>query len=97
MRIVQGTMPATKRVTGRRRVDPWVGPWLRARREDRQIERATIADRLGRDLSNVSRLETGDSAIPADDLPIVLRAYEATPDDSAAAAKSHRKSSRPAA
>ena len=98
MRIVQGTMAQpTKRTAGRRRVDPWVGPWLRGRREARQIAREAIAVALDRDLSSVCRIETGDSAIIADDLPVVLRAYGATPDDFAAAAKAHRKSSRSAA
>ena len=76
--------------TKRRRVDPWVGPWLQGYREERSIARDVIASRLRRDLSAVSRLETGASAITADDLPVVLAAYGATPDDFASAAASRR-------
>ena len=36
---------------------------------------------MGRELSAVSRIETGASSIPADDLPVVLEAYDATPLD----------------
>ncbi len=74
----------------RRRVAPWVGPWLQGHREERAIARDVIASRLRRDLSAVSRLETGASAIAADDLPVVLAAYGATPDDFAAMAASRR-------
>jgi hypothetical protein len=43
-------------------------------------EVADVARRLRRHVSAVSRIETGHSAIPADDLPVVLRAYRLTPE-----------------
>ena len=84
--------PATQ-PTKRRRTVPWVGPWLYARRVAVGLKRETIAERLDRDLSAVSRLERGDSAIPADDLPIVLKAYGVTASEYA---EQSRKSSRAA-
>ena len=46
-----------------------------------------VAKRLRRSKSAVSRIETGNSSIAADDLPSTLRAYALTVDDFAAAAK----------
>ena len=63
----------------RRRADPWVGIWLRSLREDTNVSRGEVATTLGRDESWVSRIETGVSAIRADDLPAVLAAYDVTP------------------
>ncbi len=71
----------------RKRVAPWVGPWLQERRIAAGVDRATIAKELHRDLSAVSRLERGDSSIPADDLPVVLKAYGATAGEYAAKAR----------
>jgi len=65
--------------TRKRRSDPWVGPWLRSLRESADVPREQIADALNRELSAVSRIETGASSIPADDLPVVLAAYGTTP------------------
>jgi len=62
----------------RRRLEPWVGPWLRSHREGLDIKREAIAKKIGRDLSAVARIETGAARIPADDLPIVLAAYKLT-------------------
>jgi transcriptional regulator with XRE-family HTH domain len=66
-------MSASKR---RRRSSPWVGPWLR---EKRKVSTDEIAAALGVGRSSVSRLEAGISAIPADDLPAVLKVYGLTP------------------
>lgn len=63
----------------RRRADPWVGIWLRSLREDTDVTREQIATALGRDESWISRIETGVSAIRADDLPTVLSAYKVSP------------------
>ena len=46
---------------------------------------------MGRELSAVSRIETGASSIPADDLPVVLEAYDATPLDFAREARKPRE------
>jgi transcriptional regulator with XRE-family HTH domain len=60
--------------------EPWVGGWLRKIREsESEDDQRAVAERLGRDQSYVSRIETGDSAIAADDLPLVLSAYNVTP------------------
>ena len=72
--------------TGRLRGPAWVGPWLLAQREKRKIDRKAVADALDRDDTTIYRLECGDSSVPADDLPIVLRAYGLTPAQWAAAA-----------
>ena len=55
----------------RRRVEPWVGPWLQELRLGAAMKREQIAERLKRNLSAVSRIESGVSSIPADDLPVV--------------------------
>ena len=39
-----------------------------------------IAQRLRRDKSAISRIETGELSIPSDDLPLFLQAYKLTPD-----------------
>jgi transcriptional regulator with XRE-family HTH domain len=67
----------------RRRCPPWVGPWLR---EQRTVTTDEIAAKLGVGRSSVSRLESGASSIPADDLPAVLRVYGLTPQKFAAQA-----------
>lgn len=73
---------------GRRRLAPWVGPWLQERREQRgDLSREEIARRLDRDLSAVVRMESGRSAIPADDLPLFLAVYEVTAGQFAAKAR----------
>jgi transcriptional regulator with XRE-family HTH domain len=72
--------------TGRLRGPAWVGPWLLEQRERKKIARKAVADRLKRDDTTIYRLECGDSSVPADDLPIVLRAYGLTPAQWAAAA-----------
>jgi transcriptional regulator with XRE-family HTH domain len=77
--------------TGRRRLDPWVGPWLRERREKQGVARETIAERIKRDVSNVIRLENGTSAIPADDLPVFLTAYEVSTAQFAVEARKHQE------
>lgn len=64
--------------SSRKRLDPWVGPWLRAAREGRNVSRDEIARRLARNLSAVSRMESGTSSVPADDIPVVLKAYGLT-------------------
>jgi hypothetical protein len=72
----------------RKRVDPWVGPWLRVCRErGRELELADIASALGRSKAAISRIETGKAAIDADDLPTVLAAYGLTPARYAAEAR----------
>ena len=63
------------KTTGRRRLPAWVGPWLRT---TRTIDTETIAKRLRRSTSAVSRIETGLAIISADDLPFVLKAYSLT-------------------
>lgn len=63
----------------RRRADPWVGAWLRSLREETDVTREQIGKKLGRDESSICRLETGVSAIAADDLPAVLAAYGVSP------------------
>lgn len=80
-------MKPSAAASSRKRTEPWVGPWLKEIRVGREVDRAEIARRLGRHLSAVSRIETGASAIPSDDLPIVLRAYGATPAEYAAEAR----------
>ena len=62
---------------GRRRLPPWVGPWLRTTRTDATTP-DDIAKRLKRSKSQVSRIETGLAVISADDLPLILRAYRLT-------------------
>lgn len=42
---------------------------------------SAIASRLRRDVSAISRIETGEHAIPADDLPLFLTAYGLTADE----------------
>ncbi len=72
----------------RRRLAPWVGPWLRERREAAQKDDMdVVAARLKRSKSAVSRIETGDAVISADDLPLILRAYRVTPEDFAVEAR----------
>lgn len=63
----------------RRRSEPWVGPWLRAHRLDSGATSEQIAKKLGVGRSSVSRLESGASSIAADDIPVVLRAYDLSP------------------
>lgn len=75
----------------RRRLEPWVGPWLRGHREGLDIKREVIAKKIGRDLSAVARIETGAARIPADDLPIVLAAYKLTEAHFASEAARQRK------
>lgn len=75
--------------TGRLRGPAWVGPWLSSQRERRKITRKAVAEELRRDETTIYRLECGDSSVPADDLPIVLRAYGTTP--SAWAAEAARR------
>ena len=75
----------------RRRLEPWVGPWLRGHREGLDIKREAIAKKIGRDLSAVARIETGAARIPADDLPIVLAAYKLTEAHFASEAARQRK------
>jgi transcriptional regulator with XRE-family HTH domain len=70
-----------------KRLEPWVGPWLRARRLAAQTPRADIAKRIQRDMSALSRIESSQSVISADDLPIVLEAYGVTPAQYAAEAR----------
>lgn len=72
--------------TGRLRGPAWVGPWLSEQREKKKIPRKVVAAELDRDDTTIYRLECGDSSIPADDLPIVLRAYKLTPGQFAAEA-----------
>jgi transcriptional regulator with XRE-family HTH domain len=69
------------------RTEPWVGPWLRKQRIGRGVDMETVAKRLKRSPSAVSRLETGDSSAASDDLPAILRAYSVSIDEFAAAAK----------
>ena len=72
---------------GRRlRGTAWVGPWLSEQRERKRIPRKTVAAALDRDDTTIYRLECGDTSIPADDLPFVLRAYKLTPSQFAAEA-----------
>lgn len=61
---------------------PWVGAWLREVRtaSDKQDGLAEIAERLNRDMPAISRIETGKISIPSDDLPLVLCAYDVTPE-----------------
>lgn len=59
----------------RRRPDPWVGAWLRGLRKASDITPEVIAEKLKRDPSWLSRIETGVSSISADDMPAVLAAY----------------------
>ena len=66
--------------------DPWVGPWLRSMRATTTLTSEDIAMRLNIGRSSVSRLESGASSIPADDLPKVLDAYDLTPGKFAARA-----------
>lgn len=54
------------------------------------MPREAIAKKLDRELSAVSRIETGASSIPADDLPVVLAAYDATPGQFAVEARKPR-------
>lgn len=63
----------------RRRASPWVGIWLRSLREETEVTREQVASTLNRDESWISRIETGVSAIRADDLPAVLAAYDVSP------------------
>lgn len=66
---------------------PWVGPWLRGVREAGATDDkpapdiASVAKRLRKSKSAISRIETGKSAIPAEDLPAFLRAYGASVDE----------------
>lgn len=72
--------------------EPWVGGWLREIREkESDDDQGAVAKRLGRDQSYVSRIETGASAIAADDLPSVLSAYNVTPARFARAVAQHGK------
>lgn len=75
MRNLQLNMPP--KTKGRRRLPPWVGPWLREHRPE-GVELDDIARRLKRSKSAVSRIETGHSVISADDLPLILKAYGQT-------------------
>jgi transcriptional regulator with XRE-family HTH domain len=59
-------------------MEPWVGQWLREQRLKTSDKLDDIAARLRSDTSTVSRLETGDCSFAADDLPVVLRAYNVT-------------------
>jgi transcriptional regulator with XRE-family HTH domain len=64
--------------------EPWVGPWLHARRFEKGEERtrlSEIAPLVKRDISALSRIESGQQPIPADDLPMFLAAYDLTPED----------------
>ena len=71
----------------RRKSVAWVGPWLRQVRLDENKETTEqVAARLGVGRSSVSRMESGASSIPADDLPLVLRAYDVSPSRFAARA-----------
>lgn len=75
-------------VKNRRRVEPWVGPWLRQSRirqrgmlpKGRKHEKnmAAIASRLNVHISIVSRIELGESLFPCDELPAILEAYGLT-------------------
>lgn len=71
----------------RRRCEPWVGPWLKEQREENSLTVDEIRSRLKRSQSAISRMESGSAAIPADDLPMVLRAYDLTPGRFAAKAR----------
>lgn len=77
---------------GRRRLDPWVGPWLQRQRLKSKpvVTREAIAAKIGRDTSAVGRIESGRSSIPADDLPVFLDAYGLTPAQFAAEARKPR-------
>jgi transcriptional regulator with XRE-family HTH domain len=63
----------------RRRSSPWVGPWLREHRTAAGVALDEIARALDVGRSSVSRLESGVSSIPSDDLPAVLKVYGLTP------------------
>jgi len=69
-----------------RRLIPWVGPWLRSQRIAASIPRERIARDIGRDKSAISRIESSQTSISADELPVVLRAYRMTPEQWAAMA-----------
>lgn len=73
----------------RKRLEKWVGPWLRGMREAEKEKDSLddIAQRLGRDRGSISRIETGKQSIPADDLPLFLTAYGLTADDFAERAR----------
>lgn len=71
----------------RRRTAPWVGAWLRGQREASSDDLDAVAARLRRNKSVISRIETGRSAVSADYLPAVLRAYKLTPEAFAAQAR----------
>ena len=72
------TMGHRKKNRPRRSTPPWVGPWLKQVREARRetVHQGEVAARMDRDQPYVSRLESGEMTLPADDLPLVLRAYE---------------------
>lgn len=66
---------AVKKYRPKRRMAPWLGAWLRIHRLKSGKVLGDIAVLLGRDYSAISRYETGECSYPADDLPLVLRAY----------------------
>jgi len=71
-------MAKNKGLAGRRRMTPWIGDWLRQARQGANERLSDVAERLRSDISTISRLETGTCTFPADDLPVILKAYGLT-------------------
>lgn len=61
-----------------RRTKPWIGRWLREKREEAGVDLDEVARALKRNKSTASRIETGKAKISADELPSVLRSYGLT-------------------